>query len=174
MTRSSLLRSALGLLAIPATVSCQALRGKKSRKVQAALIPVGEEIAAWAHSVLGTRVERGECWDLAQVALDHHRCLWSRVYEYGRKLSPREAARPGDIIQFHKARFEWTEPDRSRHWLDLGEPEHTAIILVSSGRQIRVAHQNFNHVRKVTALDINLAHHRSGRYEIFRPVRAAA
>jgi len=117
-------------------------------------------------------VGRGECWDLAQQALDYSGSTWKKPYQFGFLLKKGGTILPGDIIQFHLVRFEWKKGNRSG-WKQLGAPEHTSIVYSVKGSEIQLAHQNVNGVRKVFLDSIDLNHIISGSYEIFRPYKSS-
>jgi hypothetical protein len=133
--------------------------------------PLNTQILSYAKSKIGKKVGRGECWDLAQAALDHHGASWKRPLAFGRNLGSDESPIPGDIIQFKNAVVKWK---RGNAWgtMTLGYPDHTAIIYKANGTEIELIHQNSNGVRKVTAgTALNLKEIVSGSYRIYRPVK---
>lgn len=121
--------------------------------------------------LMGEKVGRGECWDLAQYVLDKHGASWVRPFKFGRKLEKSETYKPGDIIQFKKVVIEWEIGSRSGS-SHIGMPDHTAVIWeVESNIKFKVAHQNYNDIRKVGVADIDLTYMVSGSYQVYRPYR---
>ena len=60
-----------------------------------------EEIVKYVTSVIGKKVDRGECWDIANQALTRINGKWDHKFMYGKLLDPkRDVVYPGDIIQF--------------------------------------------------------------------------
>lgn len=130
------------------------------------------QILAFVDQVMGTTVGRGECWDLAQAALDANLADWSRPTGFGRLLNPAtDTIKAGDILQFRSLKITEQLPDNVTRTETLGAPDHTAVIYQVLGKQhYTLAHQNVGGVRKVIKSDLNLAHVTSGRYWIYRPV----
>lgn len=132
---------------------------------------LNDEVVKEVEKLMGEKVGRGECWDLAQHVLDKLGANWTRLFNYGRKLDKSEPYKPGDIIQFKSVKTEW----KTKYaWgsAQIGMPDHTAIIWqVESNLKFQVAHQNYNNIRKVGLGDIDLTHMVSGRYQVYRPYR---
>src|SRR6187431_3356267 len=58
---------------------------------------LNRRIVAFVDAHKGMKVDRGECWDLAAVALDSAGAKWDRKLGFGRLLDPqREEVLPGD------------------------------------------------------------------------------
>jgi hypothetical protein len=129
-------------------------------------------IIEYVTTVMGTTVGRGECWDLAQEALDQNLADWIRPTNYGRHLNPEtDAIKAGDIIQFRSLKITEHLPGGVTKWETFGAPDHTAIIYKVLGKkQYTLAHQNVRGIRSVLTSDINLAKATSGKYWIYRPV----
>lgn len=116
------------------------------------------------------KVGSGECWDLAAAALDETGCAWTRPRDFGRALDlKKDALRPGDILQFENVTLKWRRGNRFGT-IRLGFPQHTAIVLAADGASVEVAHQNYNNVRKVGTLTLNLAEITAGKVAAYRPV----
>lgn len=131
---------------------------------------LSRKVAAFARAAVGKKFGRGECTDLAYAALDAHGGAWNRL-NFGRKINPgKESIRPGDIIQFDKARIEWKRGTKwGKMWL--GTPDHTAIVTSAAGLVVEFAHQNYNKEKRVGLLTINLNEITSGKYTVYRPVK---
>ncbi len=122
-------------------------------------------IITFVESNKGKKVGKGECWDLAKVALDTAGATWTPPYEFGKEVSTKkETVLPGDIIQFEKVRIVY--PDKSGTEI----PHHTAIIykVISPGKYM-IAEQNSDSKRYVTFSEIDLNYIQKGKYAIFRP-----
>jgi len=130
---------------------------------------LGEQVAAFAETAMSTKVGTGECWDLAQHALNEAGAKWDGRYGFGRLLDTRkEAVERGDVVQFSKVMVE-------RHKGLTIEREtmgpHTAIVLVvhEPGRYT-LAHQNFGVAgRKVDRYELVMADVKRGTIDFYRP-----
>ncbi len=135
-------------------------------------LDIGESILSHAKSVMGKTVGSGECWDLAQEALDAAGADWNRPFQFGRELNPdRDDIRAGDIIQFTSVRIEKRFENGRKMFRTLGAPDHTAIILGIEGKKkFKLAHQNTDGKRYVISSEIDLNDMVSGKFRIYRPV----
>jgi hypothetical protein len=165
---------------------------------------LGEKVLAFATANKGGRVEDGECWTLAERALEkasattssdiHGRALSRTVdYVWGTLITSGAAA-PGDIIQFRRGftfKRKVTKPDES--WTEdpslvIGD-HHTAIVerVIDKGRRIRVIEQNLPVGRGVRSRDCYFSSYTftddkqntvqitvSGMAKFYRPKPAAA
>ncbi|MEA2105472.1 MAG: hypothetical protein U9P82_01950 [Bacteroidota bacterium] len=62
---------------------------------------LNQKMIHYVQSVIGTQVDRGECWDLANQALQKVDADWDRSFVYGNAVDPKkDVIFPGDIIQF--------------------------------------------------------------------------
>jgi hypothetical protein len=126
-------------------------------------------ILDYVEKVKGSQVGRGECWDLAQEALDENGADWTRNLNYGPKINPRDA-KPGDIVQFREVKLTEKLPNGGSRWEVLGMPDHTAIVYeVISPLHLRLAHQNIGGNRTVQITDVNLNNRTAGKFTIHRP-----
>lgn len=95
-------------------------------------------VVAFATAQNGTKVKRGECWDLAEEALKYAGAKTSNDimgaknitanadYRWGTPIQVRDVE-PGDIIQLRNYDYKATESDGS--WSTLGKrPHHTIIV----------------------------------------------
>jgi len=130
------------------------------------------KISEFVDKVLGSTVGRGECWDLAQEALDTNLADWTRPLTFGLPLDPERAEiKAGDIVQFRNLKTTEQLSDKTTRWETLGSPDHTAVIYKVLGKKhYTLAHQNVRGKRRVITSDINLAKATSGEYWIYRPV----
>jgi hypothetical protein len=122
---------------------------------------IGEQIVSFSIGKMKKKVDRGECWDLANAALNSVNADWSPPLNFGDKVDSKKL-QPGDILQFSNTSMKF--PNGSMSF-----PKHTAIVYKASGNQITLLHQNFNNRRYVDTLTINLDYIKSGKMEGFRP-----
>lgn len=122
--------------------------------------PTAKKIVAFAEQNIGKKVGDGQCWGLANLAYRHAGIKHRGGYAWGRRIHwQTEGVRPGDIIQFKNARYPYAYTDEN----------HTAIILkVMSKSSVKVAHQNWNHIYRVTTTNIPLVYLRSGSQIVYR------
>jgi hypothetical protein len=129
-------------------------------------------VLEFVDKVMGTSVGRGECWDLAQRALDMNLADWTRPTSFGLLLNPEtDEIKAGDIIQFRSLKITEKLPDGRTRRETLGAPDHTAVIYKVLGKnRYTLAHQNVGGKRVVITGDVNLAKAVAGKYWIYRPV----
>lgn len=135
-------------------------------------LELNAKMLAFVSSVMGTSVGSGECWDLAQKALDMNLADWTRPTTFGLPLNPeKDEIKAGDIIQFRSVKTTEHLPGGVTRWETLGAPDHTAVIYKVLGKKrYTLAHQNVGGKRSVLTSDINLANITGGKYWIYRPV----
>ena len=154
-------------MAFPFALLLTLLLGTQSHVPQ----PVGEEVAAFAEASMNKKVGRGECWDLAQFALNKAGATWDGSYGFGTPVHWRTGpVLRGDIVQFDKVLIE-RRTERSMEQVTMGP--HTAIVIevLEKGRYV-IAHQNFGPAgRKVSPYDLVMADVKKGTITFFRPVR---
>ncbi|MDD2309103.1 MAG: hypothetical protein PHH91_05930 [Desulfuromonadaceae bacterium] len=145
---------------------------KKKLPADLLSLELNGKIIDFVNRVMGATVGRGECWDLAQQALDQNLAEWSRPTTFGLPLNPEtDEIKAGDIIQFHNLKITAQLPGGVTRRESLGAPDHTAVIYnVLGKKRYTLAHQNVRGNRSVIKGDINLANVTSGRYRIYRPV----
>ena len=121
-------------------------------------------------SVLGEKVDRGECWDLANQALTYAGARWQKPLLFGRLvLQDKEAVLPGDIVQFTGVTMEHKEGSTTTRWRML---KHTAVVYeVRSKTQFVLAEQNINQVKRVMLNEYSLDDVKSGKVQFYRPVK---
>lgn len=132
--------------------------------------PLNKKVVEYVNSVMGTQVDRGECWDLAYRALTLVKAKWNGEYEYGRAIDYRkETVYPGDIIHFKGVVVKQTIGLTT---ITETMEQHTAIILkVYSKGVYELAHQNTGFSgRKVGTSPIDLNGIVRGKITIYRPV----
>ena len=131
---------------------------------------LNKKIVEYVESVIGKKVDRGECWDLAYQALNRFNAQWDGKFHYGKLINPkRESVLPGDIIQFKnvKIRYQITNTTYTEFM-----KQHTAIVYNIKRKNVfTIAHQNTEFSgRKVGLSDLNLNHVVKGNVKIYRPI----
>lgn len=134
------------------------------------------KIVEYLDTVMGKKVDRGECWDLALGALTYSGAYFDRsskstVNIYGRRVDPkREEIFPGDLIQFEKVKVQW-----KKKYTTFSESmeHHTAIVYKVNGLgDYQIAHQNTQHTgRKVGVSNFRLDRVVKGKVMIYRPIK---
>lgn len=125
-------------------------------------------VARYAEDHMGSKVGRGECWDLAQAALNAAGAQWDGAYGFGEVIDA-EAVQRGDIFQFDRVLVEH-RTERSVAQETFGP--HTAIVLevLAPGRFL-LAHQNFGpEGRTVSRYELIMADVKRGTITFHRPV----
>jgi len=137
---------------------------------------LNKKIVDYVSSVIGTTVDRGECWDLANQALSATGAYFNRsskktIYTFGKEIdSSKQEVLPGDIVQFTNVKLQY-EKDNAIYTETM--THHTAIIykVYEKGRY-QLAHQNTGFSgRKVGLSDFNIADMKTGKIKIYRPYR---
>ena len=131
---------------------------------------LGEPVAAFAEAAVGTRVGRGECWDLAQYALNEAGARWDGFYAFGEKLDTTKVpVQRGDVVQFEGVVVE-RRTGSTLTQESMGH--HTAIVLsVGASGRYTLAHQNFGRGgRKVSRYELVMADVTRGGIMFFRPL----
>lgn len=126
-------------------------------------------VVSFAHSQMGKQVDRGECWDLAAMALNKNNAEWDGEYVFGEEVDEqKECIYPGDIVQFEGVEIEYTEGNTT-HFESMGH--HTAIIYLVKGKgKVRLIHQNTGFSgRKVGISNLDFSTIVAGEYTIYRP-----
>jgi hypothetical protein len=134
-----------------------------------ALPPLNQRIVDHVATVQGSKVGRGECWDLAAKALNKAGAKWDGIYGFGRRIDPRkEPILPGDILQFEGVTMEHrTANGREQYSFS----KHTAVVIAVHGPgEVTIAHQNFGPTgRKVSTLRLQLSDLVKGSLLFYRP-----
>ena len=131
---------------------------------------LNKKIVEYVESVIGKKIDRGECWDLAYQALNRFNAEWDGKFQYGKLINPkREPVLPGDIIQFKnvKIKYQITNTTYTEFM-----KQHTAIVYIVKYKNVfTIAHQNTEFSgRKVGLSDLNLDHVVKGDIKIYRPI----
>jgi hypothetical protein len=125
--------------------------------------PIAGKIIEFSVKNLGKKIDRGECWDLANAALNNANADWQPPLKYGDQIEYKENnLKPADILQFSNIKMKF--PNGSMSF-----PKHTAIVYKAKGDQVTLLHQNFNNKRYVDTLTIRLSYIKSGKIEAYRP-----
>lgn len=130
--------------------------------------PTNARIVEYVNTVIGKKVGRGECWDLANEALTYANARWSFPTTFGKPIDyKKEVILPGDLIQIKNVVMESRTDTSVVRWKMI---EHTAIVYATNNSsQIRIAEQNVNGIRKVVLSDWNLKDVKSGSLFFYRP-----
>lgn len=148
------------------------VRSMEEMPQKTANLTLNDKVLEYVESVMGKTVGSGECWDLAQEALDVNGADWTRPVIFGAQLDiEKDQIKAGDIIQFKSVRLESKLPNGGKMWQTLGAPDHTAIIIGIEGKKkYKIAHQNTDGKRYVIMSIVDLNIMTSGRYWIYRPL----
>ena len=139
-------------------------------KAQGKIPPLNKQILDYVNSVMGTKVERGECWDLVHVPFDKYNADWDHSYNFGKQIDPlKDTVYPGDVIQFTNVTLKYLKGTDT--WTE-SMPKHTAIIYeVISPGVYKIAHQNTGFTgKKVGVSDLKLTDVQKGKIQFYRPV----
>jgi len=130
--------------------------------------PTNAKIIEYINSVKGKKVDRGECWDLANGALTYAHAKWKSPYGFGKPINYKtEKIIPGDIIHILNVTMESRSENSITKWKMV---EHTAILYdLKEANKVMIAEQNVNGVRKVQINEWNLDDVKSGKLQFFRP-----
>ncbi len=124
-------------------------------------------------TVIGKKVDSGECWDLAAMVLDSNQCKWNHDYVYGKLVNhtKAECIMPGDLLQFEGVVLQHQEgntiiKDKYLH--------HTAVIYsidTGTGR-IQLAQQNTGDHGKIVSIDpFDFAWIQKGKVMVYRATK---
>ncbi|MBI9055406.1 MAG: hypothetical protein JEY96_16405 [Bacteroidales bacterium] len=132
---------------------------------------LNKQIHKYVKSVIGKKVDRGECWDLANQALILINADWDKRYIYGTAIDPsNEEVFPGDLIQFENIKIRYTEENTTYTELMM---HHTAVVYKVLGNGIfEIAHQNTEFSGKRVGISaLNLNYIISGDIYFYRPTK---
>ncbi|MEQ8533594.1 MAG: hypothetical protein RIF36_22480 [Imperialibacter sp.] len=143
---------------------------------KAELPELNAKIITYLDSVMGKKVDRGECWDLAAGALAYSGAYFDRssmktVTIYGRELNyKKEEVLPGDLIQFENVELAWKDGNTT-YKETMGQ--HTAVVYkVNGSLNYEIAHQNTGQWgKKVGVSNLNLNNLAKGKLWIYRPIK---
>lgn len=129
-----------------------------------------QTIVTYITSVIGTKVDRGECWDLAHRALELVGAQWDHQYKYGKEVNwEKDSIYAGDIIHFSNVTIKTVDDKGS---ITQSYPQHTALVYEVLGKGVyRIAHQNTGFSgKKVGVSMLDLHDKTGGKVRIYRPI----
>jgi len=137
---------------------------------------INKKVVEYVDTVIGEKVARGECWDLAAAALDYagaylDRSSKSSIYIFGNVIDPKnERIFPGDIIQIEDVKLEYSQGNMI---FTETMTHHTAIIYSVEGNDIyKIAHQNTSFSgKKVGLSELNMSNVKKGNIIFYRPYK---
>lgn len=140
----------------------------------AQLPATNQKVIKYVKTVIGKKVDRGECWDLANAALTASNAAFDRssmktIYVYGKKLNPaKEEILPGDMIQFENVKLKYKKGNAE---YQESMPHHTAIVYKVYGPgHFQLAHQNTGFSgKKVGLSDMKIEDVSKGKMFFYRP-----
>jgi hypothetical protein len=155
---------------------------------------LGDKVVAFCEKHKGEQVGRGECADLAQLALRSAGAkgqgrdspnpgdyTWGDVVfilEQG-IFGPQAAGEskdllPGDVVQFRDTKFEGKRPD-GKGTYSMTFPHHTGVVaaVADNGKAVKIYHQNYAGKRVVMDTTLRLDDLKEGWIRVYRPVPAA-
>src|SRR5574343_1695463 len=93
--------------------------------------PTNLKVIEYVKSVTSKKVGRGECWDLANEALNFANAKWNPPFEFGKKIDYKtEEIIPGDIIHINNLVMESRVGNAITKWK---MADHTAILFEVKG-----------------------------------------
>ena len=132
---------------------------------------LNRQVIQYVKTTIGKKVDRGECWDLANGALTLIKADWDLQYKYGNLVNyKKEVVYPGDIIQFEGVKVKYKKGNATyTETMD----HHTAIVYrVISPGVFELAHQNTGFSgRKVGLSTLDISTIIKGKMSIYRPVK---
>ena len=137
---------------------------------------LNQKIVSYVDTVIGKKVDRGECWDLAAAALDHAGAYLDRsnkknIYVFGKEINPKkENVFPGDIVQLENVKIEYT---KGNGIYTESMAHHTAIIYeVLEKDHYKIAHQNTSFSgKKVGISKLKMSYIKKGKVTVYRPYK---
>jgi hypothetical protein len=130
---------------------------------------LNKKIIKYVKSVIGTQVDRGECWDLANQALTRNHAKWDGEYQYGKPIDPKkDDVLPGDLIQFKNVKVTYKVGNTIYKEI---MAHHTAIVYKVLGPgKFEIAHQNNGFSgRKVGISSLDISTVTKGKMYFYRP-----
>ena len=130
---------------------------------------LNKKIIKYVKSVVGTQVDRGECWDLANQALTRNHAKWDGAYEYGKPINPKkDVVYPGDLIQFKNVKVTYKVGNTIYKEV---MAHHTAVVYKVLGPgKYEIAHQNNGFSgKKVGISSLDLSNVTKGKLFFYRP-----
>lgn len=130
------------------------------------------EILKVVKPYIGKKVDRGECWDLANLALNQVKAKWDGYLNYGTMVDwKKECIQPGDILQFEKVELSGNIDQNSKYTESFYH--HTAIVYaVHEDGTIELIHQNTGQYgKKVGVTTMNFKDLKKGTIQAYRPIK---
>jgi hypothetical protein len=132
------------------------------------LPPTNQKVLEYVNTVIGKKVDAGECWDLANQALTYAKAKWTFPTTFGKAYDYKKAPiLPGDLVQLSNVTIESKNGNAISR---ITMQKHTVVVYsVEENGKIHVAEQNFNNVRKVVINEWNLNDVKKGKLQFYRP-----
>lgn len=123
-----------------------------------------KKIIEYVNSVMGKKVDRGECWDLVAKAMNYSEAKWTPPTDFGKILNyEKDEVMEGDIIFFNKVTIKFENAIQNY-------PHHYAVIYkVLEKGKYQIAEQNNNGIKKVVISDLYIKYKTKGTIKIYRP-----
>lgn len=138
---------------------------------QDSLPELNKQVIEIVKTTIGKKVDRGECWDLANKVLTELKADWDLKYKYGNPVNyKKEIVYPGDIIQFEGVKVKYKKGNATyTETMD----HHTAIVYrVIEPGVFELAHQNTGFSGKKVGLStLDISTIIKGKMSIYRPVK---
>lgn len=134
---------------------------------------LNQQIISFVDQKIGKKVGRGECWDLAQEALDKYNAEWNGNLLFGKEIDPKkEVVLPGDIVQFEKVKVKYFD---GKYEISEEYQHHTAIVYsVDNKGNYQLAQQNTSDLgKKVGVAPFRMQDVQRGTVKFYRPVPKA-
>ena len=135
----------------------------------AQLPSLNKKVIEYVNTVIGKKVDKGECWDLANNALRFAKAKWNGEYIFGKEVNPKkDTIYPGDLIQLENVFVEYTKD--GMQWKEQF-PHHTAIVYeVTATGEYKIANQNTSQTgRKVGITEFRIKDVKKGKLTFYRP-----
>lgn len=136
-----------------------------------AIPELNRKIRADLETMIGTKVDRGECWDLANKLLTRAGADWNHKYKYGKAIDPdKETVYPGDMIQLENVQLKYKKGNKV---IQETYGRHTAVVYeVLEEGVYKIAHQNNGYSgKKVGISKLRLDNLEKGKLKFYRPVK---
>lgn len=142
---------------------------------QTNLPEINRMILMYVDKVMGKTVGSGECWDLADQALEYAGAKFDKtspttIYIFGNRYDPaHESILPGDLIQFEDVSVSYREGNMVYRE---SYKHHTAIVyMVDQDRLLQLAHQNTSFGgKKVVLSKLDLKDVKEGHMYFYHPL----
>lgn len=136
-----------------------------SGQISDSIPELNKQIVAYVQTVIGKKVDRGECWDLANQALTRNNADWKFPTTFGKLYNPeKQSIFPGDLVQFSNVKI------KNKNGETWTFPKHTAIVMeVRDNGVLLLAEQNVNGKKIVLIDELDYKNKLSGKMEFYRP-----